>query len=171
LRTIRHCFSLVSCASFLRLVDQDVVEPEIELVMHPARIDLRQHFAGLVDEIIVIKEPTAVLLGAIVFDHLARDGDERRGAVAAHDGFAALDQDFDARLLGEEAVRQSGIFPGEGFGDQRLARPVALGEEDAEILVDPQPGGGRQRFHEARGLIFIVRGALFERGGDSGPFR
>ena len=158
-------------ARILRLVDQDVVEPEIELVMHPARIDLRQHLAGLVDEVIVIEEPAAVLLGAIVFDHLARDGDERRRAVAADDGLAARDQDFDARLLGEESIRQNGTFPCQGLGDQRLARPVALGEEDAEILVHLQPGGGRESFDEARGLIFVVRAAALEHGGDGGPFR
>ncbi len=125
-------------AGVLGLVDQDMVEPEVELVMHPARIDLRQHVAGLVDEIVVIEQPAAVLLGAVACDHRARNDHERRGAVAANDGLAALDQALQAVLLGAEPARQFGIIVGERSGDHPFARLDLVGEKNTEIFVHPQ---------------------------------
>ena len=49
-------------AGVLRLVDQHVVDPEIELVVHPGGIDVAEQIEGLVDEVVVIEEAAAVLL-------------------------------------------------------------------------------------------------------------
>src|SRR5260370_1328106 len=63
-------------AGVLRLVDQDVIQSEIELVVHPAGIHTGEQPEGLVDQVVIVEETAAILLGGVAVDHPQRDGDE-----------------------------------------------------------------------------------------------
>src|SRR5262249_37576492 len=91
-------------AGVLRFVDQYVIEPEIELVVHPVRIAFGQQMMGLLDQIIVIEKTAAILLVAVAPDHPNRYVNQRSGAVAAHDTVAARDKSDHPVLLGTEPL-------------------------------------------------------------------
>ena len=158
-------------ARVLRLVDQDVVEAEIELVMHPTGIDPVEHRAGLVDQVVVVEEAAAVLLGAVAGDHLARERDQRGGAVAADDGAAPRHQRFEAGFLGFQPRVERGMLFGERPGDDRRSRLTLVGEEHAEIRVGSRRIARGERFREARCLLLVLRAALLEGRRRRGPFR
>jgi hypothetical protein len=64
-------------AGVLRLVDQHMVDAEIELVVHPGGIDVAQERKRLVDEIVVVEQPAALLFLQVALQHLIGDGEER----------------------------------------------------------------------------------------------
>ena len=70
-------------AGVLRLVDQEMIDAEIELEMDPGGIGVAQQIERLVDQVIVIDQPAALLLVAVTLQHFRSDGDEGRTAVAA----------------------------------------------------------------------------------------
>ncbi len=158
-------------AGVLRLVDQDVIEAEIEFVMHPAWIDLVEHGAGLVDEVFIVEKAAAILVGAVAGDHLAGERDQRRGTVAADDGAAACDQRLETRLLGVQPCLERRILPRERPGDNRRSRLALFGEEHVEIRVRPGRIARSNRFVEARGLLLVPLASLAEGRRNRGPFR
>ena len=92
-------------AGVLRLVDQHVVDAEIELVVHPGGVDVAQQRQRLVDEIVVVEQPAALFFLQVALQHLVGDGEQRRAAVAAGDGAAAVEQRADALLLPAQDAR------------------------------------------------------------------
>ena len=70
-------------ARILRLVDQHVVDALIELVMYPGGATFAEQAQGLVDQIVVVEEPAAILARLVTRDHGIGDSEERRRAVAA----------------------------------------------------------------------------------------
>ena len=50
-------------AGILRLVDQQMIDAEIELVMHPGGVDVGQQRQRLVDQVVVIEQAAALFLG------------------------------------------------------------------------------------------------------------
>ena len=79
-------------ARVLRLVDQHVIDAVVELVVHPGGALLAQQRERLVDQVVVVEQAAPVLLGLVARDHRVRDGQQRRGAIAAGDGVAPLEQ-------------------------------------------------------------------------------
>ena len=79
-------------AGILRLVDQHVIDAVVELVVHPGGAILGQQRERLVDQVVVVEQAAPVLLGLVARDHRVRDGQQRRGAIAARDGVAPLEQ-------------------------------------------------------------------------------
>ena len=73
-------------AGVLRLIDQNVIDAEVELVVHPGGVDVGQKRQRLVDQIVVIEQPAALLFLGVAGQHLVGDGEQRRTAVAAGDG-------------------------------------------------------------------------------------
>ena len=96
-------------AGVLRLVDQHMIDAEIELVMHPGRVDVGEQRQRLVDQIVVIKQAAALLLLGIARQHLVSDGEKRGAAIAAGDGAAAFEQRADALLLRAQPLDQGRI--------------------------------------------------------------
>jgi hypothetical protein len=72
------------------LVDQDVVDAEVELVVHPGGIHIGEQRPRLLDQVVVVQEAAMVLFGAVATDHRLGDGDQRRALVAAEDGAPPL---------------------------------------------------------------------------------
>ena len=97
-------------ARVLRLVDQHVIDAAVELVVHPGGALLAQQRQRLVDQVVVVEQAAPVLLGVVARDHRVRDGEQRRGAVAAGDGVAPLEQREHAVALGVEPLAR-----GRGF--------------------------------------------------------
>ncbi len=52
-------------AGVLRFVDQQMIDAEIELVMHPGRIDIGEERQRLVDQVVIIDEAAALFLAVI----------------------------------------------------------------------------------------------------------
>src|SRR5438105_15300376 len=73
-------------ARVLRLIDQHMIDAEIKLVVHPRGIDAFHESERLVDQIVVIQEPSMLLLAAITADHRVGDGQQGDGAVPRRDG-------------------------------------------------------------------------------------
>ena len=96
-------------AGVLRLVDQEMIDAEIELVMHPGRIDVGEERQRLVDQVVIIEQAAALLLVGVARQHLVSDGEERGAAVAAGDGAAAFEQRADALLLRAQPLDKAGI--------------------------------------------------------------
>src|SRR5262249_9690490 len=116
-------------ARVLRFVDQHMVDALIELVVHPGRPLLAQQRQGLVDQVVVVEISARVLRRLVAGDYGIGDGDERRGAVAAGDGLAALHQREDTFAFAAEALRKPGMVDLDRPGDELLARLELAGEE------------------------------------------
>ena len=93
-------------AGVLRLVDQQMIDAEVELVVDPGRIDVGEKLQRLVDEIVVIEKPAARLLVVITRQHRMRDSQQRGGAVAADDGAPAIQQRADAALFRGQPLKE-----------------------------------------------------------------
>ena len=93
-------------AGVLRLVDQDMIDAEIELEMHPGCIDVGEKLERLVDQVVIVEQPAALLLPGVARHHLVRDGDKGGAAVAQRHAAPPLEQIPDALLLVEQALRQ-----------------------------------------------------------------
>src|ERR1700689_2581550 len=113
-----------------------MVDAEIELVVHPGGFHAVEERAGLLDQVVVVQEAAAVLLGAKACDDGARDGDERRGAIAGLGGAPARQQAAYARLLGDEALRQGRIPIAKRFRAQGFARLARGGAEDRPVRLE-----------------------------------
>ena len=105
----------------LRLVDQHVVDAAIELVVYPGGSILAEQRPRLVDQIVVVEEPAAVFRRLVAGNHGIGDGDQRRRAVAAGDGLAALHQRQEPRPFGLEPVGEQRSALLDRLGDQAIA--------------------------------------------------
>src|SRR5262245_23900048 len=65
----------------LRFVYQQVVDAGVELVMHPGSAILGEQGEGLLDQVVIVEQPTSVLRHLIAGEDGVGDGDQRRGAV------------------------------------------------------------------------------------------
>jgi hypothetical protein len=156
-------------AGVLRLVDQDVIDAEIELVVHPGGVDVGKQRQRLVDQIVVVEQPAALFLLGVARQHSVRDSEQRLAAAAAGDGAVTLQQCADAALLGAEALDQRRIA--DRLRRNRFARGAAgAGEENIEIGLDPLAAGEFCQACEAIGLLAIHLAALREGCGDRRPF-
>src|SRR5262249_56001814 len=72
-------------AGILRLVDQKMIDAEIELVVHPGRIDIAEKLERFVDQIVIVDEPTALLFVLVALQNFVHDSKERGGTIAADD--------------------------------------------------------------------------------------
>ena len=90
----------------LRLVDQDVIDPEIELVEHPGGGGVVEQCERAVDQIVIIEQAAPVLFAAIAHGNGVGDGQQGACLVAAQDGAPPLEQSADAILLGLQPLRQ-----------------------------------------------------------------
>ncbi len=116
-------------AGILRLVDQHVIDAEIELVMHPGRLDVGEQSQAFCDQVVVIEQAAVLLLAAVAADDRFRDRERRRGAIAGEHGAALQHQRLEPRLLGIEAPRKLAMLGREGPGDDPIA-PLAFGGEE-----------------------------------------
>ena len=117
-------------ARILGLVDQHVVDALIELVVHPGRAILTQQCACLVDQIVVVEEPTPVFCPLVPGDHCIGDGDKRGRALAAGDRLATLHQGQQPLTFALEAIGELGIALLQCLGDHALACLEFVGEEN-----------------------------------------
>src|SRR5580693_1945523 len=86
-------------ARVLRLVDQHVIDAEIQLKMHPGRIDIGEKLQRLVDQVIVIEKATALLFFGVARDDRVHDGQQGGAAIPQRNAAAAFKQCPDALLL------------------------------------------------------------------------
>ena len=105
-------------AGVLRLVDQDVVDAEIELVEHPGGRHVGEQRQRLVDQVVVVEQRAPLLFARVAVDHLLGDGDQRARAVAGIERALAREQGADAVLLGEQALEPVGMPLGQCLGEQ-----------------------------------------------------
>src|SRR5260221_11751381 len=127
---------------------------------------------GLVDQIVIVDEPAALLFIGVTPDHLDRDGHQRCRPVAADDAVATLDEAGHTRLFGAERFREVWPLFGEPGRNQTIPGLLFLSQKDAEIMGDPFVIGCRQRCRQALRLPMIGRGAVrLERPSDTLPMR
>jgi hypothetical protein len=157
-------------AGVLRLVDQHVVDAEIELVVHPGGIDPTEQIERLVDEVVIIEQAAAVLFRLIAREHRMGDGEQRRRAVAAHNGAASIEQFTDALLFREEALKQGGMPVANRLGDDALARRKLVRAENPEIELEALAGAKRGELDQPVGVLAIGFRAFGQSGGHSRPF-
>ena len=86
-------------AGVLRLVDQQMIDAEIELVMDPFGIDIREDRKRLVDQVVVIEQTAALFFLLVAREHCVRDRDQRRPPIAADHGAPTIQQCANAVLL------------------------------------------------------------------------
>ena len=156
-------------AGILRLVDQNMVDAEIELVVHPGGIDVAQERKRLVDQVVIVEQAAAFLLGRVAPQHRVDDGEERAAAVAADHGVAPLENLTDAALLGVEKLDQPRIL--DRPGDDGFARIAFVGAEDLQIKLDAIGAGQSDQRGEALRLLGIGLVAARERRRNRRPFR
>ena len=96
-------------AGILRLVEQQVIDAEIELVEHPGGGGALEQRQRAVDQVVIVEQAAPRLLAPVAHDHLMRDRDQRAGAVAAFGGAQGVEQGADALFLAVET-----------FGDLRM---------------------------------------------------
>src|ERR1700704_4797581 len=120
-------------AGILRFIDQHVVDPAIEFVMNPGRIDPLEQVQGSVDQIVIVEEGALVLFGLVAIDDGGSDRDQGGGTVAASNSLAALLERDDAIALCLKVLRQSRMFLGKGLGDDHLTWVTFVGQEDAAV--------------------------------------
>jgi hypothetical protein len=132
-------------AGVLRFVDQNVVYTAIELVMNPGGIDPLEQFKGPVDQVLIVEERATVLFGLVAIDHSRGHRDQCGGTVPGQDGLAPLPEGDDTVALGLEFLGESGLFLGNGLGEERLARFAFVGQENAAISLSPFGAGQSAR--------------------------
>ena len=158
-------------ARILRLVDQHVVDPLIELVVHPGRALRAEQRQRLVDEIVVIKLPAPILHRLVTGEHGIGDGDERRRAVAAGHGFAALDEPKHPLALAAEALGKLGVGELRRSGEDLLARLELTGDKDLLIKAGALRGARRRRGKEPPRLLVVALAAPLKGLGGGRPLR
>src|SRR5262249_16449342 len=104
-------------AGVLRFIDQDMVDAGVELVIHPGGAILGEQHEGLVDQVVIVEQPTSVLGYLIAGEDSVGDGDQRGGTVAAGERLAAFRQRQDARAFGTEALGELRIAVLDSAGD------------------------------------------------------
>ncbi len=92
-------------AGILRLVDQEMIDAEIELVMHPGGIDVVQQRQRLVDQVVIIEQAAAALLGGIAGQDRVGDDQQCGAAIAADHGVAPIENVADAFLFRAREAR------------------------------------------------------------------
>ncbi len=157
-------------AGVLRLVDEHVVDPEVELVQHPGGGGAREQFEGLVDEVVVIQEAAAVLLAAIAADHFVGDGDQRARALACGQRTLAAEQAADAILLRLQTIEPIGMILRDRFGDDILPWRQLGGAEDLEVFLDARSALRGASSVECSDVFLVAREPRFERLDQQGPF-
>src|SRR6202040_356431 len=153
----------------LRLVDQNVIDALIELVMNPGGSTFAEKHHGLVDQVLIVEEPAAILARLITRDHGIGDNKERRCAVAAEHGLAPLEQRYEAHAFGIKCLGEFRIASFEQSGDQALPAAELCGEEDLQIAVCALPPCPVERGMEPVCLLLIAPGALPELVGKPAP--
>ncbi len=87
----------------LRLVDQDVIDAEVELVEHPGgRNDLEKRQRA-VDQVIVVEQRAPLLFHLVAVNHFLGDGDERARSLAGIKRALTLEQRADTFLFGQQS--------------------------------------------------------------------
>ena len=112
-------------AGVLRLVDQHVIDAEIELEMHPGRVDIGEKLQRLVDQVIVIEQAAALLLFGVARDDRMRDGQQRGAAIPQgrrRDGVQAMSQT--RSCSSSRRCANAGIADGFRMMDLRGVRPL-----------------------------------------------
>ncbi len=158
-------------ACVLRFVDQHVIDAAVELVVHPGRRDARQQFMRLVDLILEIEQPAAVLFRAEAVEDRFGDRDERHGAVARGHGAPPLDQRPDAVAFFMQPFAQAAVLVLDVAGKDILALSGRFCAENLDIAVDlPGPAEAGER-RKTLGLIAVRLLAGGADRGDGRPFR
>ena len=154
-------------ARVLRLVDQHVIDAEIELVMHPGGIDIVQERERLVDQIVIVEQPAARLLGRVAGQHCIRHGQEGGATIAANDGVAPIENIADAFLLGAQQLNQAYVL--DRLGGNGFARIAFVGTENFQIKLDPIGAGQRCQRGEPLRLFAVSLAALRQGRGHGRP--
>ena len=128
----------------LRLVDQDVVEPAIELEQHPGRHPRTlQQVAGAEHEIVVIEQRARRLVPLIGGEQRAAEPHQRDRGGMERGGAPRRDHRHEAIGLLRQRRSGLGLALSELPCHQMGAAGAFLGEEGAEILVEEQHALGR----------------------------
>ena len=158
-------------AGILRLVDQHMIDAEIELVMHPGRLDVGEQSQAFCDQVVVIEQAAGLLVAAIAADDRFRDRERRRGAIAGEHRAALQHQRFEPRLLGIQPPGKPAMLRGESPGDDPSAPLAFGGEEHREIDLRSCRGGQARGRPQPRGLLALARRSRGQERGDGMPFR
>ena len=158
-------------ARVLSLVDQHVVDALIELVVYPGGAVFTEQSEGLVDQIVVVEEPAPILRRSVAGDNGIGDGDERRRAIAAGDGLAALYQHQQSLTFALKEIGEPGIARLDHLGDQSLARFELVGEKKLQIAVGAFRAGSRDCVREPSRLFLIALRSLRQCLGSGRPAR
>ena len=108
----------------LRLVDQDVVEPAIELEQHPGRdAGAAQQLQRLQHEVVVIQRPVQPLAAVVGMQYGSAEPDQRAGRLGQRGGRAQFHKAADAVGLGIERGTSiaAALLGRRPVGDQALA--------------------------------------------------
>ena len=146
-----------------------MVDAEIELVVHPGGIDVAQERKRLVDQVVIVEQAAAFLLGRVAPQHRIHNCEKRSAAIAADHGIAPLENITDATLLGVEKLDQLRIL--DRPGDDGFARIAFVRAEDLQIKLDAIGAGQSDERREALRLLGIGLVAARERRGNRRPFR
>jgi hypothetical protein len=156
-------------ARVLRLVDQQVVDAEVQLVVHPGRVDAFEQRQRLVDQVVVVDETAPLLFVVVARQHRRSDGEQRRAAVAADNGIAPSEDAMDARPLGAQLFDQRGIL--DRPRSDSLARGSLIGAENLEVGFDPFRARQCGEHAEPPGLVAVVLAPLRQGRGNGAPLR
>jgi hypothetical protein len=118
----------------LRLVQQHVVEPAIQLEQHPGAAGVAQHLARRQDQVVIVHQPSGTLLGAVALQNRgaqaeqgAGGGEQATGAAAAFqrgDPLAFLPQDLGAFRLARADILGGHPRPRRTLLRQQALRPL-----------------------------------------------
>ncbi len=159
-------------AGILRLVDQHVIDAAIELVVHPAGGDARQHRQRLVDQIVIVEQAAFRLLAPVVCRRRGRDVEQRPRAIAGHDRAALFDQRVETPRFGIEQRADRRIAVAKFPGQDGFARRLLVCQENAQVYVQLLASGQPRCLAESSGLIFLgPAAAAVECGCDLEPAR
>ena len=157
-------------AGVLRLVDQHVVDAEIELVVHPGGIDVAQQRQRLVDEIVVVEQPAALLFlaGSVPAPRrrwCSSAALRSRQATARRRSSSAQMRSCSAA----KPLHQRGVL--DRLGDDGFARRAFAGAENLQIGGDPFGVRQRREAGEAARLLDVGLVALRQGLRQRRPFR
>ena len=93
----------------LHLVQQQVVEPAIQLVQHPGGARIDQQVGGASDQVVVVDQPGRLLVPRIGLQHRGGERHQRRRDRRELQRAAAVVRLLDARGLGLESGQQVGV--------------------------------------------------------------
>ena len=132
-----------------------MIDAEIELVVHPCRLDARQEIAAFVDKVVVVEQAAPGLRRLVARDHRIGDRQHRRRAVAASHGLAALDQHHQAIAFRVQPLAECRVALQQRFGDETRTPFEFLGEENRKIKIGALVRGRGGCGFEASGLLAI----------------